>query len=112
VIDSFAAQPPAPNTQIETQADTQVNIRPAALQPRVLGTVAASEVEALEDYGSALLVPSSQDVFHIVEESEFGTAMINEETGDNLTLKDVNDAAVWRRDTAERLRQVPIAPRF
>jgi hypothetical protein len=78
----------------------------------VLGTVAVSEIEALTAYESLPLVPSSQDVINIVEDSEFGTAMINENTGDSLTLEEVNNAAVWRRDTAERLRQVPIAPRF
>lgn len=90
---------------------------PAPLQPRVLGTVAVSEIEALNAYEPTPPVPSSQlpadqEVFHIVGDSQAGTAMINEETGGSLTLQDVNDAVVWRRDTAERLRQVPFAPRF
>ncbi len=84
----------------------------AALQPRVLGTVAVTDIEALTEYEPAPLVPASGDVFHIVEDSGFGAAMINEDTGENLTLQEVNDAALWRRETAERLRQVPIVPRF
>ena len=85
---------------------------PASLQPRVLGTVSASEIEALTAYQPMPPVTDSGEVFHVVEDSEFGTAMINEDTGDSLTLQEVNDAAIWRRDTAERLRRVPIAPRF
>jgi hypothetical protein len=85
---------------------------PAPLQPRVLGTVSASEIEALTAYQAMPPVTDSGEVFHVVEDSEFGTAMINEDTGDSLTLEEVNNAAIWRRDTAERLRQVPIAPRF
>ena len=85
---------------------------PASLQPRVLGTVSASEIEALTAYEPLPPVTDSGDVFHVVEDSGFGAAMINEDTGDSLTLEEVNNAAVWRRDTAERLRRVPIAPRF
>lgn len=91
---------------------TESAAAPASLQPQVLGSVALSEIVSLTDDAAVPLTPGSQDVFHIVEDSGFGTAMINEETGDGLTLQEVNDAAVWRRDTAERLRQVPIAPRF
>lgn len=101
---------PAPAAE-PLPAETSAAV-PASLQPRVLGTVALSEIESLTDGAPVPLMPGSQDVFHVVEDSGFGTAMINEETGDSLTLQEVNDAAVWRRDTAERLRQVPIAPRF
>jgi len=57
-------------------------------------------------------VPDSATVYRIVEELQDSGRMINTQTGGTLTLKQVNDAVVWRRDTAEKLRQVPIAPRF
>jgi hypothetical protein len=38
--------------------------------------------------------------------------LVNEDTGDRLTLKEVNDALTWRRETADRLRQLPVGPRF
>jgi hypothetical protein len=57
-------------------------------------------------------VPDSATVYRIVEELQDSGRMINVQTGSTLTLKQVNDAVVWRRDTAEKLRQVPIAPRF
>lgn len=56
--------------------------------------------------------PDSATGFSSVEEGEDSGRMINAQTGGPLTLKQVNDAVGWRRDTAEKLRQVPIAPRF
>lgn len=38
--------------------------------------------------------------------------LINEATGERLTLQEVNDAVAWRRETAEKLRQLPVGPRF
>jgi hypothetical protein len=102
---------PVPVTVLPAEAPAPA-AEPASLQPRVLGTVSASEIEALTAYQPMPPVTDSGEVFHVVEDSEFGTAMINEDTGDSLTLEEVNNAAVWRRDTAERLRRVPIAPRF
>jgi len=57
-------------------------------------------------------VPDSATVYRTVEELQDSGRMINTQTGSTLTLKQVNDAVIWRRDTAEKLRQVPIAPRF
>jgi hypothetical protein len=57
-------------------------------------------------------VPDSATVYRIAEEMQDSGRMINAETGGTLTLKQVNDAVAWRRETAEKLRQVPIAPRF
>jgi hypothetical protein len=37
---------------------------------------------------------------------------INQETGEALTLQEVNEEIVWRRDTTEKLRQLPVGPRF
>lgn len=37
---------------------------------------------------------------------------INRETGEPVTLQEINDAVTWRRDTAEKLKQAPFAPRF
>jgi hypothetical protein len=110
-----AAAAPAPVVAAPLPRVTEASaadLPPASLQPRVLGTVAVSRIEALTADEPLLLFPDSGDDFRVVEDGEFGTAMINEDTGDSLTLEEVNDAAVWRRDTAERLRQVPIAPRF
>ena len=57
-------------------------------------------------------VPDSARVYRIVEDFEGPPPLINEETGATLTLQDINEAVVWRRDTARKLRQVPLAPRF
>ena len=53
-----------------------------------------------------------ETIFRVVENGRVGTTLIHEETGDSLTLKQISDEIAWRRDTAEKLRQVPIAPRF
>ena len=116
-------RPPAPPAPPAVASAPTV----ASLQPRVLGSVTVSEIEALtayqsldpvsvgevpSSYLSSNFVPSSEEVGQIVEHSQFGVMMINEDTGESLTLQEVSDAVAWRRDTAERLRQVPIAPRF
>ena len=61
--------------------------------------------------------PSSEMVSRLIEDLENGASLdvnplINVETGTPVTLQEVNDALTWRRETAEKLRQVPIAPRF
>ncbi len=38
--------------------------------------------------------------------------LINATTGEIVTLQEVNDAVAWRRETAEKLRQLPVGPRF
>jgi len=57
-------------------------------------------------------VPDTATVYRIVEEMQDSGMLINENTGTPLTLQQVNDAVAWRRETAAKLRQVPIAPRF
>jgi hypothetical protein len=57
-------------------------------------------------------MPDLETVYRIVADYSDNSALINEETGGYLTLQEVNDAVLWRRDTAEKLRQIPIAPRF
>jgi hypothetical protein len=39
-----------------------------------------------------------------------GTA--NTSTGEWLSLQAISDDITWRRDTAEKLRQLPVGPRF
>ncbi|WP_340117122.1 hypothetical protein [Pelagibius sp. 7325] len=56
--------------------------------------------------------PDSATAYLSAEEGDDSGRMINAQTGAPLTLKQVNDAVAWRRETAEKLRQVPIAPRF
>jgi hypothetical protein len=36
----------------------------------------------------------------------------NAPTGEWMTLKAISDDIAWRRDTAEKLRQLQIGPRF
>ena len=84
------------------------------LQPTVLGAVVmpASRAPLPPAHAGSPGVPDSATVYRIVEEMQDSGRMINAETGGTLTLKQVNDAVAWRRETAEKLRQVPIAPRF
>ncbi len=84
--------------------------------PRVLGTVllpldtAPPPTQSFS--GVVLRVPEPGLDFRVVEDGVAGQAMINEETGTPLTLEQISDAIAWRRDTAEKLRRIPIAPRF
>jgi len=96
--------------------------RPGPLQPTVLGTVvmpAASLRPAVPLYPAPgtsqdfeIVVPDYQPGFRIVAAPSGGATMVNEETGELLTLDEVNEAILWRRETAEKLRQVRVVPRF
>ena len=50
--------------------------------------------------------------YRVVSDAPMSAYMVNEETGQALTLDAVKDAVEWRRDTVERLRGVPTVPRF
>ncbi len=95
--------------------------RLSSLEPTILGTVVMPASRRLTPQppaagessgGVKLAVPSYEEVNRIVSDAPAYEAMINEGTGDYLTLDEVNKAVVWRRDTVEKLRQVPITPRF
>jgi hypothetical protein len=60
-----------------------------------------------------LTVPNREAVYQIVSDYDGrGELMVNEKTGERITLEAVNDEVLWRRDTAQRLRNQPFAPRF
>lgn len=84
--------------------------------PAMLGTVvlpAERAPQAAEPFhGVQLRLPEPDLGFRVIEGGAIGEAMVNEKSGDVLTLQQVNDDIAWRRETAEKLRQVPIAPRF
>jgi hypothetical protein len=84
--------------------------------PAVLGTVvlpAERTPRAEETFDDApLRLPERGLGFRVIEGGVIGEAMVNEKSGDVLTLQQINDDIAWRRDTVEKLRQVPIAPRF
>jgi hypothetical protein len=96
--------------------------RPGPLQPTVLGTVVMPAAtlrpaaplypapEPTQDF--EIVAPDYQPNFRVASDLLIGEAMRNAETGEYLTLEEVNDAVLWRRETVEKLRQVPIAPRF
>lgn len=100
--------------------------RLSPLQPTILGTVAMPAGRAVMPAPQPAVpsavppahtarfsgVPDTATVYRIVEDFQDSGAMINEDTGVPVTLQQVNDAIAWRRDTAEKLRRVPIAPRF
>ena len=97
--------------------------RLSPLEPTILGTVVmpaeAAETSAGHPTANPALngrsippVPDRSTVVRIVEDLRNSQTMVNEQTGGALTLENVNEAVLWRRDTAEKLRQVPLAPRF
>jgi|GEM_PF-3932346 len=102
--------------------------RLSPLEPSVLGTVvmpadrAATILAPLPESEPLslpvplpvpLAVPDPAPVYLGISDFKGGSEMmINERTGATLTLEDVNRAVLWRRDTAEKLRQVPVGPRF
>lgn len=125
-----APPPLLPATVVIEEPAAPQKPRLSPLQPTILGTVVmpaeraampapqpavpAAARPAIPPAHAASFagVPDTSTVYRIVEDFQGSGTMINEETGDPVTLKQVNDAIAWRRDTAEKLRQVPIAPRF
>jgi hypothetical protein len=110
------------------------------LQPTILGTVVIPAGRAplpvppepagpapLATFGGlplqepapvALAIPTADEVasaaaaYRGVEAFDDDGTLVNTETGGALTLEQVNNALIWRRETAEKLRQAPLAPRF
>mgnify|MGYP006908296802 CR=1 FL=1 len=66
---------------------------------------AAAPVE-LDPFAFSELYRAAPDSF------EDDSVLINSNTGEELTLDEVNAAVAWRRETAEKLRQLPVGPRF
>ena len=57
-------------------------------------------------------VPQGATFRVTAEEAAPAAAAVTWEGGDFVTLKQVNDEIVWRRETADSLPEVPFAPRF
>lgn len=127
--------PQAPSRATMPPAAAVPAQRPGPLQPTVLGTVSlpaeraaalgrapAGPAPAASDSVPApaaaaapvpLTVPDAAAVQRIVSEYDSGgQSMVNATTGERITLEAVNDEVLWRRDTAEKLRDQPFAPRF
>ena len=115
---------PAPDAKLSGTPATTPRLAP--LEPTILGTVVMPKARVLtlipppaapEAPGASapvqLSLPEILSAARIVSEYQGGDeAMINNETGETLTLQDVNDAVLWRRETAEKRRQLPVGPRF
>ncbi len=56
--------------------------------------------------------PVSSPVYRSVSGLPVGDSLVNEETGEPLTLDAVQDVIEWRRDTVEGLPQLQSTPRF
>ena len=111
-----------PSPQAKKASPGAASPRLSPLEPTILGTVVmpAERALALTPPAAAetaapvpLSVPDIQSVSRIAADYESGDeAMVNTETGRALTLQEVNEAVLWRRDTAEKLRSLPVGPRF
>lgn len=105
--------------------------RLSPLEPTILGTVTmpASRAVALQQpavapgpvpLAPAQTAPSSVELDPLafsalyrgaaVEQED--STLFNQSNGDRLTLDAVSSDLAWRRETAERLRQLPVGPRF
>jgi hypothetical protein len=87
--------------------------------PTVLGTVAMPPAGLAPPAVVALPSPMPQGATLGVttlgvtaEEAAPAAAAVTWEGGDFVTLKQVNDEIVWRRETADSLPEAPFAPRF
>ncbi|MEO3430597.1 hypothetical protein AAFN88_17210 [Pelagibius sp. CAU 1746] len=99
-------------------------IAPAApkmspLEPTTLGTVvlpvqrtaAPQQIPAASGEAQRIAV-DYQRLFRSVTDQPSGEALTHAYRGDAITLEQVNHDLSWRRETAQRLRNYPFAPRF
>lgn len=98
--------------------------RLSPLRPTILGTVvmpapqrastspAPPSSTAVPDQGPSETFTFGRLYEEVDDLTVDDTGMTNWSTGETVTLQEVNDAVAWRRDTAERLRQLPVGPRF
>ncbi|NIA68343.1 hypothetical protein HBA54_07040 [Pelagibius litoralis] len=122
-----AARAPLPGSApASTPSSPAAPPRLSPLQPSILGTLVmpASRGTAATKFVplAPLLLPAAETAYQSQRGQNQlgqskpglppGVTMINEETGEALTLDDVQGALGWRQDTVEKLRSVPIAPRF
>ncbi|WP_193368187.1 hypothetical protein [Pelagibius marinus] len=110
-----------PDDVAPLQAIAPAEPKMSPLQPTALGTVtlpadraaATAPRPAPQPAAVPLRVPNRQAIFQIVSDYDSdGEIMVNERTGERITLEAVNDEVRWRRETAQRLRNHPFAPRF
>jgi hypothetical protein len=79
--------------------------------PTVLGTVVMPPAGLAPPAVVALPSPLPQGAALGITAEEAAPA-VTWEGGDFVTLKQVNDEIVWRRETADSLPEAPFAPRF
>ncbi len=112
---------PLPEDVAPLQAIAPAAPKMSPLEPTILGTVvmpadrAAAIVARPAPPPAAvpLTVPDRNAIYRIIADYDGGgRIMVNEKTGERITLEAVNDEVLWRRDTARRLRDQPFAPRF
>jgi hypothetical protein len=82
--------------------------------PTVLGTVAMPPAGLAPPAAVALPAPVPPDATlgATAEEAASAAAAATWRGVDVVTLKQVNDEIVWRRETADSMPEVPFAPRF
>lgn len=95
---------PAPEQQAHSQGAITTYELPAELPAGLPAEPAPAptllDVQAFgEVYREALAAGAQED-------------LVNRETGEPVTLQEINDAVVWRRDTAKKLKRPSFAPRF
>lgn len=112
---------PLPDDVAPLQAIAPAAPKMSPLQPTILGTVvmpadraaAIAARPAPQPAAVPLTVPDRQAVYQIVSDYQGrGHFMVNEKTGERITLEAVNEEVLWRRDTAQRLRDEPFRSRF
>lgn len=93
----------------------------APLQPTTLGTVVVPAERATAPAAVPAPPPPAtvesitadyQRLFSTAADGLPGRSLQHAYTGETITLDQVNDELEWRRDTADKLRRLPVGPRF
>ncbi|WP_299393979.1 hypothetical protein [Pelagibius sp.] len=85
-------------------------VSPLTAADRAIVAPASATVHA--GFANTVSGPASSPVYRSVSGLPVGDSLMNEETGEPLTLDAVQDVIEWRRDTVDSLPQLQSTPRF
>lgn len=107
---------PGVNTVPSAALAPPVTAAPLAAPPTTVSPLTAADraiiAPAIAPAASNFASPVSSPVYRSVSGLPVGESLVNEETGEPLTLDAVQDVIEWRRDTVDGLPQLQSTPRF
>jgi len=106
----------APPSTVPPPTATPLNLAPLNVAPLTVAPLTAADraivAPASATVHAGFAGPVSSPVYRSASGLPVGESLVNEETGEPLTLDAVQDVIEWRRDTVDSLPQLQSTPRF